>query len=52
VKDEELPWKLLMSYLVAIAMSAVLLHEGQRPEIAAMPCFLFWMLVNRKWPMT
>jgi hypothetical protein len=49
MREDELSWKLLTAYLLVIAMSAVLFHEGHRPEIAAMPCFLLAMLM-RRWP--
>jgi hypothetical protein len=51
MEDDRFSWKLAFSYLLVIAMSALLLAQGQPPGLAAMPCFLLWMMLNRKWPM-
>jgi hypothetical protein len=43
-----LSWKHVVSYLLAACISALLLVAGERPEIAAVPAFLVWLMINRK----
>jgi hypothetical protein len=43
-----LSWKHVVAYLLAASISAGLLMLGKPPEIAALPAFLVWMMINRK----
>jgi hypothetical protein len=43
---DEPSWKMLIAFLSVITLSTALLHEGHRPEIAMMPCFLLSMLMQ------
>jgi len=43
---DEPSWKMLIAFLTVITLSTVLFHEGHRPEIAVMPCFLLSMLMQ------
>jgi hypothetical protein len=48
MEHDQLSWKHVVSYLLAASISAVLLVLGEPPEIAAMPSFLLWLMINRK----
>jgi hypothetical protein len=48
--DNQLSWQHVVTYLVAVSISATLLMLGNAPDIAAVPTFLVWMLINRKTP--
>jgi hypothetical protein len=48
MEHDQLSWKHVVSYLAAAGISAVLLVLGEPPEIAAMPSFLVWLMINRK----
>jgi hypothetical protein len=48
MEHDDLSWKHVVSYLLAASISAVLLVIGEPPEIAAMPSFLVWVMINRK----
>jgi hypothetical protein len=44
----QLSWQHVVTYLGAASISAMLLIFGDAPEIAAVPTFLVWMMINRK----
>jgi hypothetical protein len=46
--DNHPSWKQIVAYLVAAGMSATLLVLGQPPDVAAVPSFLVWFMLNRK----
>jgi hypothetical protein len=48
MERDHLSWKHVVSYLLAVSISAALLVLGEPPEIAAMPSFLIWLMINRK----
>jgi len=48
MEHNQLSWKHVVSYLLAASISALLLVLRESPEIAAMPSFLVWMMINRK----
>ena len=48
MEHNHLSWKHVVSYLLAASISAVLLVLGEPPEIAAMPSFLVWFMINQK----
>jgi hypothetical protein len=47
MKQDNLSWQQVVAYLVAASISATLLMLGKSPEIAALPSFLVWMMINR-----
>jgi hypothetical protein len=48
MERDQLSWQHVVSYLGAACISATLLTLGCPPDIAAMPSFLVWMLINQK----
>jgi hypothetical protein len=48
MRNSQLSWKHVVSYLLAASISAALLAAGKPPEVAAIPSFLVWMMINRK----
>jgi hypothetical protein len=50
MEHDQLSWKHVVSYLLAASISAVLLILGEPPEIAALPSFLVWFMINPKNP--
>jgi hypothetical protein len=48
MERDSLSWKKVVAYLLAAGISATLLLLGKPPEIAALPSFLVWMMINRK----
>jgi hypothetical protein len=48
MEHDSLSWKRVVAYLLAVSISATLLVLGKPPEIAALPSFLVWMMINRK----
>ncbi|CKX25398.1 Uncharacterised protein [Mycobacterium tuberculosis] len=50
MESDQMSWKHVASYLAAAAISATLLVLDKPPEIAAIPAFLVWMMINRKQP--
>jgi len=49
MRRNDLSWPQATCYVGVAAISAALLAVDQPPEIAAIPGFLVWMLINRKW---
>jgi hypothetical protein len=49
MERDSLSWKHVVAYLLAASISATLLVLNQPPEIAALPSFLVWMMINRKY---
>lgn len=47
-QNNNLSWKHVFSYLAGAIISAALLALGKPPEIATIPSFLVWFMINRK----
>jgi hypothetical protein len=48
MENDQLSWKHVVAYVLAASISAALLVLGEPSEIAAMPSFLVWLMINRK----
>jgi hypothetical protein len=48
MENDQLSWQHVVSYVLGISLSATLLMLGKPPEVASLPSFLVWMMINRK----
>ena len=48
MENNQLSWKHVVAYGLGACISAGLLVLGKPPEIASLPSFLVWMMINRK----
>lgn len=48
MNGNQLSWQHVVSYLGAASISGALLVFGSPPEIATIPSFLVWLMINRK----